>query len=147
MRSGNWIKVSVKLTKPLAEVTKETTELQVSNWDSLWLNVTQKILKMMSARTHSLFWGQKDNKKQRYCRKLEMQVYSVDRFTQTTCCHVEKGPRSPKVPVFQQELHICMCLKCSKSATAFYNIVLSTMYRTNKKTWQGLLAASPPTLG
>jgi len=33
-----------------------------------------------------------------------MHVWSLTRVTQTNSCHVQKGRRLPKVPVFQEEL-------------------------------------------
>lgn len=90
---------------------------QVST-DSHWLSMTQRIFIEADVRENPDLYAEdsKALRNRRNCRKLQRHVWSVDRFTQTNCCHVENGPTSPKVPVFQQKLHICMCSKSSKSS-------------------------------
>lgn len=120
-----------------------------SLWDSHWPSVTQRIFVEADVKEKTILRVEaiKTIRDRRSCKKLEIHVWSVDRFTQTIGCHVLKGPRSPKVSIFLAGAPHLYVYKYSMSPTAFWKLCTVCNVYAKQETWQGFLAANPPTLG
>lgn len=95
---------------------KDPTESEVSNSYSSMLNVTIRLPKLSEQPV--LHVGvSKTIRSTKNCRNLEMHIWYLDRLTKLM--PFWKGPPSPKVPVFQEELHFFIFIKSSYLATAF----------------------------